>query len=91
MDDYEIDYKRMFELMSERVEQIYAQQTEFFELLSRVNELAPYQHTIAKHLLKLEIGDKITLLKMNVTSGELSKRLCEKYNIDVNGSEESHD
>ena len=81
MSDYKLDYERMFKQISARVEQILAEDDEYFALQRKTLELSDYTKLISTHLLQLKKSDIIKILRLVVAQGELSKQLCEKYSL----------
>ena len=81
MSDYKLDYEKMFKQISARVEQILAEDDEYFALQRRTIELGEYTKTVSNNLLKLKKSDIIKILRLVVAQGELSKQLCEKYSL----------
>lgn len=81
MDNYEIDYKQLFEQMKERVESLLKADEEFFALINLTTELKPYCDIVTKHMFDIKKADQIKILKLLVPYGTLCKTLCEKYSL----------
>ena len=79
--DYNLDYKLMFEELQKRFEQFLKADDEYFDLIQTLITQNPYTDAVCENLLKLRKTDQIKALKVIVGYGELCKKLCAKYNL----------
>jgi len=77
----ELDYKKMFEEMSRRIDALFKMDNEYFALMKLMNEQKSYTEKIAKVFLELKKSDQINVLKILTAHGSLCKNLCEKYSL----------
>ena len=54
---------------------------EYFDLLRKNQELAPYVRAINTHMFEIKMEDQIPLLRLIVQLGEVDKYLCNKYEL----------
>ena len=79
--DYELDYKLMFESLSNRIEKLLKQDDEYFSLIQMFDDYHPYITAIGRTMLKLQKTDQINVLRVLSCYGELCKKLCAKYDL----------
>lgn len=82
MTEAELDYKKMFEALSQQFEKYMKQEEEYFQLLTKISELTPYETLAVNHATKMKMSDQLKLLRVIVRACEISKTLCEKYNLE---------
>ena len=90
-DNYELDYKAMFEAMQDRLHQIMKADEEYFSLITVINENAKYGTALSPVILKIPKADQIKYMRIAAKLAICSKELCEKYNLldeETEGSEE---
>lgn len=80
-DNYEIDYKAMFEAMQKRLHEAMKADEEYFALLNEVTENTKYGTALAPVILKLPKHEQIKYLRIAVQLAIVAKTLCEKYHL----------
>lgn len=81
MNEYNIDYKAMFEDLAKRFNALLKADEEFFALTKLVNEQNCYTEKAIKHFNGLKRNEQIELLRILSAYGALCKTLCEKYSL----------
>jgi hypothetical protein len=81
MSEYQLDYEKMFKQISARVEQILADDEEYFALQGKILDLSQYNTKTSQNLYKMSKHDQIEVMRLVVKLSELSKSLCEKYSF----------
>lgn len=82
MDDMELDYKKMFEELQRVFKTKLDQETLYFELLAKVNELNDYGKIISESIQKLSIADQIKCLKAIINYQQICKTMVDKYSLE---------
>ena len=59
------------------------QENEYFNLQLTISDNAKYTNCITKNMLKLPIEAQIEVLRTLAKTGEVSKEICERYDLDV--------
>lgn len=75
----ELDPKALLEQLLKS----YAAQTEYFTMLAKITKQKPYTEIVNKNLLKFSMIDQVELMKAVYNLGCLSKKLCDKYGLEV--------
>ena len=83
-----MDAKKFFQEFlkqyAEQVKDYYEErQRKYVDLSNEMTELAPYIETMSNKILNLSIDDQIVVMKKVVELGNLEKKMCEKYNINI--------
>lgn len=82
MEEYKVDYKKMFDEMKTSLDRIMQEDNEYFDLLRETQENSYYANLITKNMMNLKKIDQIKILRITAKHGELCKSLCEKYGFD---------
>lgn len=91
MDEYNVDYKTMFENIAKRLDDLLKKDEEYFALVKLMNEQKPYIEKVAKHSLNFKKNEQIKLMKILSSYGSLCKILCEKYSLIVEDEDVDND
>lgn len=83
MEEYKLDYKKMFDEMKTNLDRIMQEDNEYFELLRETHQNSYYVNLITKNLMNLKKIDQIKILRITKAHCELCKSLCEKYGFEV--------
>ena len=80
-----IQYMKKFLVnMANSIKNAYQEQeNEYFNLQLTISDNAKYTNCITKNMLKLPIEAQIEVLRTLVETGEVSKEICERYDLDV--------
>ena len=78
----ELDYKEMFENLQRMVGSMFEKENRYFELLNKVNKLAPFSSKISKVMMEMPMTDQIAILEPLVAYLEVSKTMLEKHEFD---------
>lgn len=78
-----IDFLETLKAMNEHfINDFYAKQHKMLELAVHLDELKPYIEPVSQNILKMNIDDQILILDLTVKQAVLSKKLCEKYDLE---------
>lgn len=91
MEDQELDFKAMFEEMSDKFNKFLKIQREYFALMNSVSKRAGIVATVAKNISKMSIQDQVTLLRIADQQSELAEKLYKKYSFDELEKEDESD
>ncbi len=56
---------------------------EYFDLQLTISDNAKYTNCITKNMMKLPMEAQIEILRTLAKTGEVSKKICERYDLDV--------
>ena len=59
------------------------QEKEYFDLQLTISDNAKYTNCITKNMMKLPMEAQIEILRTLAKTGEVSKKICERYDLDV--------
>lgn len=80
--NYELDYKAMFENLYKRFEEKFATELEYFNLIGNLNENLEIVGLVSKNMLKMSMADQLLLIRPLTAMGGICKTLNEKYNFE---------
>lgn len=60
-----------------------ARENEYFNLQLTIQDNVKYSNTVTKNLMRLPIEAQIEILRTLAKTAEVSKEICERYDLDV--------
>lgn len=76
--------KKFLENMANSIKDAYqARENEYFNLQLTIQDNVKYSNSVTKNLMKLPIEAQIEILRTLAKTAEVSKKICEKYDLDV--------
>lgn len=60
-----------------------ARENEYFNLQLTIQDNVKYSNSVTKNLMRLPIEAQIEILRTLAKTAEVSKEICERYNLDV--------
>ncbi len=70
--------------MANSIKNVYQkQENEYFNLQLTIADNAKYTNCITKNMLKLPMEAQIEILRTLAKTGEVSKEICERYDLNV--------
>lgn len=60
-----------------------AREDEYFNLQLTIQDNVKYSNSVTKNLMRLPIEAQIEILRTLAKTAEVSKEICERYNLDV--------
>ena len=76
--------KKFLENMANTIQKAYIErENEYINLMSTIAENSKYSNAIGTAMMKLPMDAQIEILKPLAKSAEISKKICERYDIEV--------
>lgn len=82
--------KKVLENMANCIKAVYQErENEYFNLQLIIQENVKYSNIVTKNLMRLPMEAQIEILRTLAKTAEVSKEICERYDIDVEVQNES--
>ena len=87
--NYELDYKAMFENLYKLFEEKFATEIEYFELLAAANSNTKAATIVSNNLMKMSMADQVLVLRQLKAMNDVCAILQKKYNFEGEESDVS--
>ncbi len=88
MADFELDYEKMFKTLQKQVNILIAEQNEYFEKISYINERKSISDMVMKNLTKMKLHDQLKIIRLSAKLAAECASLCEKYGLEEDDFDE---
>lgn len=76
--------QKLLENIANNIKNAYqAQENEYFNLQLTIQDNVKYSNSVTKNLMRLPIEAQIEILRTLAKTAEVSKEICERYDIDM--------
>lgn len=87
-ENYELDYKTMFEQLMAKFEHTLDAQNEYFETLTYMTEHIGEVTVVSENMMKMGLVDQLMFFKAYSQLAAVAVKLQEKYNFEVKEEEQ---